>query len=172
MKKERSNKAIYARFAITILVCAALGGVAGFCAAMAGKNLLDSADSLNMALASLGQLWFIPGYVLLLVSTIYYLRGKALLPQAEADDDAFQESDRRLCLSLILSGIKKGDTAAAAIDAGGKLVVKCAMFAIPLLFIVIGYLVYRKNFKIDETLYSQIIADLRQRGDLRDTEEK
>lgn len=30
--------------------------------------------------------------------------GKALLPQAEADDDAFQESDRRLCLSLILSG--------------------------------------------------------------------
>ena len=104
MKKERSNKAIYARFAITILVCAALGGVAGFCAAMAGKNLLDSADSLNMALASLGQLWFIPGYVLLLVSTIYYLRGKALLPQAEADDDAFQESDRRLCLSLILSG--------------------------------------------------------------------
>ena len=43
-----------------------------------------------MALASLGQLWFIPGYVLLLVSTIYYLRGKALLPQAEADDDAFR----------------------------------------------------------------------------------
>ena len=77
-----------------------------------------------------------------------------------------------ISLSLILSGIKKGDTAAAAIDAGGKLVVKCAMFAIPLLFIVIGYLVYRKKFKIDETLYSQIIADLRQRGDLRDTEEK
>ena len=40
MKKERSNKVIYARFAIIILVCAALGGVAGFCAAMAGRNLL------------------------------------------------------------------------------------------------------------------------------------
>lgn len=104
MKKERSNKVIYARFAIIILVCAALGGVAGFFAAMAGKNLLDSADSLNMALASLGQLWFVPGYVLLVVSTVYYLRGKALLPQAEADDDAFQESDRRLCLALALSG--------------------------------------------------------------------
>lgn len=104
MKKERSNKVIYARFAIIILVCAALGGVAGFFAAMAGKNLLDSADSLNMALASLGQLWFLPGYVMLVVSTVYYLRGKALLPQAEADDDAFQESDRRLCLALIISG--------------------------------------------------------------------
>ena len=104
MTKERSNKVIYARFAITILVCAALGGVAGFFAAMAGKNLLNSADSLNMALASLGQLWFVPGYVLLLMSTIYYLRGKALLPRAEADDDAFQESDRRLCLAMLLSG--------------------------------------------------------------------
>lgn len=104
MKKERSSKAIYARFAIIILVCAALGGVAGFLAAMAGKNLLYSADSLNMVLASLGQLWFVPGYVLLVVSTAYYLRGKALLPQAEADDDAFEEADRRLCLALILSG--------------------------------------------------------------------
>ena len=40
MKKERSNKVIYARFAIIILVCAALGGVAGFFAAMAGKTYL------------------------------------------------------------------------------------------------------------------------------------
>lgn len=104
MKQERTNKAVYARFAIIMLVCAALGGVAGFFAAMAGTNLLDSVDRLNIALASLGQLWFIPGYVLLVASTIYYLRSKALLPQTEADDDAFQECDRRLCLALILSG--------------------------------------------------------------------
>ena len=104
MKKERSNKAIYTRFAVIILVCAALGGVAGFFAAMAGKNLLNSAESLNLALVSLGLWWFIPGYVLLAISTAYYFRGKALLPQAEADDDAFEEADRRLCLALIVSG--------------------------------------------------------------------
>ena len=104
MKQERTNKAIYARFVVIMLVCAALGGVAGFFAAMAGKNLLNSAESLNLALASLGQLWFVPGYVLLAASTVYYLRGKALLPRAEAEDDVFQEADRRLCLALILSG--------------------------------------------------------------------
>lgn len=38
MKKERSNKTIYARFAISILVCAALGGVAGFCGRHGGKK--------------------------------------------------------------------------------------------------------------------------------------
>lgn len=104
MKKERSNKAIYARFAIIILVCAALGGVAGFFAAMAGKHLLEASLNLNAALVSLGLWWFVPGYVLLVVSTAYYVGGKALLPRAEADDDAFEEADRRLCLALILSG--------------------------------------------------------------------
>ena len=104
MKKERSSKVIYARFAIIILVCAALGGVAGFFAAMAGKNLLEASVHLNGTLISLGLWWFIPGYVLLVASTIYYLRGKALLPRAEADDNAFEEADRRLCLALILSG--------------------------------------------------------------------
>lgn len=104
MKKERSNKAIYARFAIIILVCAALGGVAGYFGAMAGKNLLETSMSFNEALVSLGLWWFVPGYVLLAVSTAYYFRGKALLPQAEADDDAFEEADRRLCLALIVSG--------------------------------------------------------------------
>lgn len=104
MKQERTNKAVYARFAVIILVCAALGGVAGFLGAMAGKNLLEMSMSLNRALVSLGLWWFIPGYVLLIASTIYYFRGKALLPRAEADDDAFEEADRRLCLALIVSG--------------------------------------------------------------------
>ena len=104
MKKERSNKVIYARFAVTILVCAALGGVVGYFTAMGGKTLLETAGDLNMALASLGLWWFVPGYVLLAAGTIYYLQGKALLPRAEADDDAFEEADRRLCLALALSG--------------------------------------------------------------------
>lgn len=104
MKQERSSKVIHARFAITILVCAALGGVAGYFIAMAGKNLFETAGDLNMALAALGLWWFVPGYVLLAAGTLYYLRGKALLPRAEADDDAFEETDRRLCLALALSG--------------------------------------------------------------------
>lgn len=104
MKKERSSKVIYARFAIIILVCAALGGVAGYFSVMAGKNLLETSMNFNEALVSLRLWWFLPGYVLLIASTVYYLRGKALLPKAETDDNAFHEADRRLCLALILSG--------------------------------------------------------------------
>jgi Na+/melibiose symporter-like transporter len=75
-----------------------------------------------------------------------------------------------ISLSLLLSGIKTGDTAAQAIDASGKLVVKGAMFLIPLVFILVGYLIYLKKFKIDEKTYSGIISDLKARGDLKDTE--
>ena len=42
------------------------------------------------------------------------------------------------------------------------------MFAIPLVFIVVGYLIYLKKFKISEEFYSQIIRDLKARGELKD----
>ena len=70
-----------------------------------------------------------------------------------------------ISISLILSGIKTGSTAAASIDAGGKLVVKLAMFALPLLMIAAGYVIYRRKYKISESFYQQILADLEARGD-------
>lgn len=68
--------------------------------------------------------------------------------------------------SVILAGIKTGDTAAEAIDAGGKLIVKCAMFLLPLLFIVAGYVIYKRKFKLSEEFYGEIVSDLRARGEL------
>ena len=102
--KERKAGIVYIRFAGIMLLCAALGGVAGFCFAMAGDAFLQAAEDINRALAALGLWWFAPGYGLLALSTIYYLWGKSLLPRVEADDAAFREADRRLCLALILSG--------------------------------------------------------------------
>ena len=69
-------------------------------------------------------------------------------------------------VSLVLSGIKSGNTAAETIQAGGKLVVKCAMFALPLLFIVAGYVIYLKKFRLDEKRYGEIVAELEARGEL------
>ena len=73
-----------------------------------------------------------------------------------------------ISLSLILSGIKTGDVAAESIDAGGKLIVKLAMFLLPLILILVGYLIYRKKFKIDEDTYANILSDLKERGDIRE----
>lgn len=65
-----------------------------------------------------------------------------------------------ISLTLILSGIKTGEQTADMIDAGGKLIVKCAMFLIPLLFVTAGYVIYRKKYKISEEFYQQILTDL------------
>ena len=102
--KERKPGTVCARFAGTFVLCALLGAAAGFCIALAGESFLRLGAALNRALARLGLWWFAPGYGLLALATIYYLRGRALLPQTQAEDDAFQEADRRLCLSLLFSG--------------------------------------------------------------------
>ncbi len=66
-------------------------------------------------------------------------------------------------LTLILSGIKVDGGTVDAIGADGKLIVKLAMFAIPLLMIVAGYIVYLKKYKISEEYYAGILRDLEAR---------
>jgi len=66
-------------------------------------------------------------------------------------------------LTLIFSGIKVDGGTVDAIGADGKLIVKLAMFAIPLLMIVLGYIVYLKKYKISEEYYANILKDLEAR---------
>ena len=66
-------------------------------------------------------------------------------------------------LTLIFSGIKVNGGTVDAIDSGGKLIVKVAMFAIPLLMIVAGYIVYLKKYKISEEYYAHILKELEER---------
>ena len=66
-------------------------------------------------------------------------------------------------LTLILSGIKIDGGTVDAIGESGKLIVKLAMFAIPLLFIVLGYIIYLKKYKISEENYAGILKDLEER---------
>ena len=63
-------------------------------------------------------------------------------------------------LTLIFSGIKTGESTADFITDEGKLIVKIAMLAIPLVVILIGYVIYLKKYKLDEKFYSKILKDL------------
>lgn len=47
------------------------------------------------------------------------------------------------------------------------MILKAAMLILPLLCILAGYLLYRIKYKIDSKLYSQILSDLQERGDIR-----
>jgi len=66
-------------------------------------------------------------------------------------------------LTLILSGIKVDGGTVDAIGPDGKLIVKLAMFAVPLIMIVAGYIVYLKKYKISEAYYAEILKDLEKR---------
>ena len=68
-------------------------------------------------------------------------------------------------LTLIFSGIKIDGGTADAIGSDGKLIIKIAMFAIPLLMIVAGYIVYLKKYKISEEYYAHILQDLQERDE-------
>lgn len=70
-----------------------------------------------------------------------------------------------ISLSIILAGIKSSgsDVAATAIDASGKLVIKLAMLALPLVLIVTGYVIYLRKYKISKEFYDQMLCELKQR---------
>jgi len=70
-----------------------------------------------------------------------------------------------LGLTLIISGINAAENP-DDVTPEGITILKVAMLLIPLVVIVIGYFINMKKFKIDETRHAQILADLRQRGDI------
>ena len=75
-------------------------------------------------------------------------------------------------LMLVWSGIKAGDVAAESISSGGQLTVKLMMIVLPVLFILAGYIIYRRKFKINKEMYDRIISDLQARGELYTAQEE
>ncbi len=67
--------------------------------------------------------------------------------------------------TLIISGINAAATP-SDVTKSGLLIMKFSMLILPLFFIVIGYLIYRKKFKIDKQLFDKIILELTARGDI------
>ena len=68
-------------------------------------------------------------------------------------------------VTLVFSGINEA-SGPADLTADGIAIFKFAMFILPLLFIIAGYVVYRTKFKIDKAFYDRILSDLHARGQL------
>ncbi len=68
---------------------------------------------------------------------------------------------------IVISGIKQGEVEAEFITEGGQFILKILMFVVPLVFIIIGYIIYRAKFKITKQMYDTIIGDLKDRGQLK-----
>ena len=68
--------------------------------------------------------------------------------------------------TVFISGINDALTP-ADVTAQGLLIMKFAMLILPLVFILVGYLVYRYKYTIDTVIYQKILQDLQERGDLK-----
>ncbi|MDR0285077.1 MAG: glycoside-pentoside-hexuronide (GPH):cation symporter [Propionibacteriaceae bacterium] len=73
-------------------------------------------------------------------------------------------------LALIWSGINAAKNDPDLVTAGGQTVMKLVMLVFPLVTTVIAFVLWRWKYRIDETFYARILADLRERGQLIDEE--
>ena len=63
---------------------------------------------------------------------------------------------------VIVSGMKTAETA-ADMTSDGLLIFKMAMMIFPLVCIVIGFIIYRKKYILDEEMYKKIVEELNER---------
>ena len=63
---------------------------------------------------------------------------------------------------VIVSGMKTAETA-ADMTSEGLLIFKVAMMIFPLICIVIGFIIYRKKYILDEEMYKKIVEELNER---------
>ena len=68
-------------------------------------------------------------------------------------------------VTLIISGINAAVTPNDVTESG-LVIMKLSMLILPLFFIVAGYIIYRKKYKIDKQLFDKIITELTERGDI------
>ncbi len=69
-------------------------------------------------------------------------------------------------VTLIISGINAAKTPNDVTESG-LLIMKLAMLILPLIFIMIGYFIYRRKFKIDKQMFDKIISELAARGEIQ-----
>ena len=63
---------------------------------------------------------------------------------------------------VIISGMKDAQTA-ADMTTEGLLILKIAMMIFPLMCIVVGFIIYRSKYILDETKYKNIVEEINER---------
>jgi melibiose permease/lactose/raffinose/galactose permease len=66
-------------------------------------------------------------------------------------------------VAVIISGVNAAATP-DDVTANGLLIIKIAMLIVPPILIIVGYLIYRAKYRIDEAMYASIVTELKERG--------
>lgn len=103
--KKKSPARIYITFAVVLIVCGFIGGIAGYATLSNEFSVRNLGEQVNQLLTAPGPWWFTPGLLMLAASTWLYVRGKQLLPQAMADDDTFPRVNLILGQAMFLTNL-------------------------------------------------------------------
>lgn len=103
--KKKSPARIYITFAVVLIVCGFIGGIAGYATLSNEFSVRNLGEQVNQLLTAPGPWWFTPGLLMLAASTWLYARGKQLLPQAMADDDTFPRVNLILGQAMFLTNL-------------------------------------------------------------------
>lgn len=103
--KKKSPARIYVTFAVIIIICGLIGGIAGYATISNELSMHDLSQQLNQALSAPGPWWFLPGLLLLAASTWLYFRGKRMIPQALEDDELFPQANLTFCRAMFLANL-------------------------------------------------------------------
>ena len=103
--KKKSPARIYVTFAVVLIVCGFIGGIAGYATLSNEFSVRNLGQWVNQILSSPGPWWFVPGLLMLAASTWLYIRSKRLLPQAMVDDEVFPRVNLLLGQSMFLTNL-------------------------------------------------------------------
>ena len=86
-------------------------------------------------------------------------------------------SQEVVAITAIVAGINQaektyGDASSGVLAPEGQLTMKIVMMMTPLVLVLIGYVIYRLKYRIDERFHEQILDDLRERGQLVDEQDE
>ena len=88
----------------------------------------------------------------------------AVTVQGDHDATIELDGDNELKSGGYNAGLEKNDERSEEGETvSGKLTIKLAMLAIPLVLIVAGYVIYLRKYKISKEFYDQILQDLKDR---------
>lgn len=103
--KKKTSLRIYVAFAVVLIICGLIGGIAGYVALANGLSLYDLSQKINHLLSVPGPWWFLPGFLLFAISTHLYIQGKRLLPKAIEDDEVFPRANLSLSRAMFLANL-------------------------------------------------------------------
>ncbi len=120
-----------------------------------------------------GQAWVTLIMLMLITDTVEYGQWKlgrrnqavtfALQPIINKIGGAV--ANQVVAVTVVVSGINAARTP-DDVTAEGLLIMKVAMMVVPAVLIALGYLVYLRFHRLDEARHAQIVAELRERGEL------